>query len=384
MVGAVAAMRRLALTLRCVQNHAAIRRRMASTDIPERERFLVLDGMRGLAALAVITDHVYSPALTGFLASRYLAVDFFFVLSGFVLMHVYGARLARGMSVTAFMQARLSRLYPLYVAGLAIGVLHAVLMTFKGWSDVSWGQLAAGAGFGLFVLPTPPALSPTTDNIYPFDGPAWSLFFELVSNLAFAALFLRLNERVLGAIVAVSAAALAFTAFTYGRVDGGHAWANFAGGFPRVFYGFFAGVLTYGVYRAAKLPALPAWAAFAILLALLALPGEGAVRAPLELFATLIAFPLLVLFSANAHVGGAAGWAAYWAGLLSYGVYILHVPIRDWLNAGLHIVAPDWAPPGALMVALVAGCALAAALVLHVIYDVPARRWLTRWRRRAP
>src|SRR5215510_8290030 len=99
----------------------------------ETHRFLVLDGLRGVAAFAVILDHVSSTTLRAWLPGRYLAVDFFFVLSGFVLAHAYSARLACGMTAAGFMKIRLIRLYPLYLLGLALGLLVPVIASLRGW-----------------------------------------------------------------------------------------------------------------------------------------------------------------------------------------------------------------------------------------------------------
>jgi len=347
----------------------------------QTERFVALDGLRGVAALAVITDHVYSPLLTGFFGSRYLAVDFFFVLSGFVIAHVYAERLASGLSFTSFMRARVIRLYPLYFAGLAAALALTAGLALKGWVEVSPPQLGAATGLSLFMLPTPAALSPAPVNIYPFNGPAWSLFFELIANAAFALLILRLNARLLGAILIIAAAGVVWVGVKDGLLAGGYNWETFVGGFPRVFYGFFAGVAVYRIHRSVRLPALPAWAALAALIVLLAMPGEGAWRVAYDVTAALILFPLLVAICASRQLAGASARVAGWMGLVSYGVYILHVPIRDWLYAVLNVIGVD--PPGAIMVLLVATIAIAATALLHVLYDAPVRRWLSRPKRTA-
>lgn len=355
---------------------------MVSADTAYRERFVVLDGMRGLAALAVVTDHIDSPFLTALIPGRYLAVDFFFVLSGFVLAHVYAQRLAGGMSALEFMRVRLIRLYPLYVFGLAAGVLLAALLVLRGWSDVSWAQIGATAGLGLFMLPTPTAISTSPYVIYPFDPPAWSLFFELVVNAAFALVFLRLGPRMMALIIAVSAIVLVWSGFHYERLHGGFSWENFAGGFPRVFFGFFVGVALHRLHLKRALPALPAWAAFLILLVVFAVPATGLARAWFDLAAAMIFFPALVALCARSPGEGALARGMGWLGLMSYGVYILHVPIRDWLDVALTVLHLNTLP-GVVMALLVGGLAITATAVLDRVYDRPLRRWLTRRRNAA-
>jgi peptidoglycan/LPS O-acetylase OafA/YrhL len=348
-----------------------------------KKRFVVLDGMRGLAALAIITDHIDSPLLSAALSGRALAVDFFFVLSGFVLSHVYADRLASGMSWQAFMRARVIRLYPLYLAGLVAGAMVLAIEVWKGWRLASWSSMASASGLGLLMLPTPLAWSPSPYNIFPFDGPAWSLFFEMLANLAFGIFFLRLSNRVLLAIVAVGAASLALTVAHFGGIASAYNWQNFVVGFPRVTFGFFAGVLVHRFCLKRPAPAVPAWAAFAALLAVLMFPAHGLWRAWFDLAAALVVFPLLVAVSAGAEPRGWLARAASWLGLLSYGIYILHVPVRDWINLSLAVLVPAVHLPGVAEAALVAGAAIAVAAALHVVYDEPVRRRLLRRRRGA-
>jgi|CXWL01.1.fsa_nt_gi peptidoglycan/LPS O-acetylase OafA/YrhL len=344
----------------------------------EARRFVTLDGMRGLAALAIITDHVDSPFFNAALPGRYLAVDFFFVLSGFVLSHVYGRRLADGLSALAFMRARFIRLYPLYLVGLLAGAALTAILVLKGWNDASWGDIAAATALGLVMAPTPEAISPSIYNIYPFDGPAWSLFFELIANLAFGLVFLRLTKSVLAGILVLGAVGVGWVGLHFGELAGGFNADNFIAGFPRVTFGFFAGVLVHRLYLKHPAPALPPLAAFAALLAVFAVPAQGAWRALFDVLAALLIFPVLVAVCADSSPRGALARAASALGALSYGVYILHVPVRDWLRTVLAVLAPGVELPGIAMVASVAALTVAAAALLHVVYDEPVRRWLSR------
>lgn len=344
---------------------------MADENAP-RERFLVLDGLRGAAALAVITDHVYSPLLTTILPGRYLAVDFFFALSGFVLAHVYGRQFAAGLTPLGFMHARVARLYPLYIAATLFGALLAGLKIWRGWTDGSWTQWGATTLLNSLYLPTTPGLTTSGDQPFPFNGPAWSLFFELVVNLAFALIVLRLTKRLTAALLLVSALAVVWTAFTFGKLDSGFLFSNFLGGLARVFYAFFAGVLVYQLRDRWRLPGLPAWLAFVLLMAILAMPTSLALRPAWDAFAAIVLFPLLIAFSANSHVSGAAARACATAGLLSYGFYVFQAPVRDWLE----IVMSGVELPGVARVALVGGVTVAIVVVLQRVYERPVRQFL--------
>lgn len=337
------------------------------------QRFTVLDGLRGAAALVVITDHVPSRTLMALLPGRYLAVDFFFALSGFVLAHVYGKRFAAGLSAGAFMCARIIRLYPLYIAATLLGAVLAALKVGTGWSEANWGQVGASTLLGAFYLPTPPGLTAVADEPFPFNGPAWSLFFELVVNVVFALIALRLTKSVMAALLAFGAGAVILAAFTFGQLDGGFVWSNFLAGFARVFYAFFAGVLVYQLRQRWRAPGLPAWLAFALLLAIFAFPTNEAMRPAWDSFAAIVLFPLLIAFSANSTVSGLSARACATAGLLSYGFYAFQVPVRDWtyyLLAGVDVHS-------LARVGLVAALTIAVASILHAVYDLPVRRFLT-------
>lgn len=340
------------------------------------ERFVVLDGLRGLAAFAVIVDHVHSSFLGELLPGRYLAVDFFFVLSGFVLAHVYGRRLAGGMTPLQFLRARVIRLYPLYILAAAIGAVLALLYAVKGWSGAAPQQVASALLFAVFLIPCPPPFSIWANAPYPLNGPSWSLFFELFVNAVYALVARWITPRLCLVLMGVGAALLVPTAFGFGRLDGGFAWSNFIAGFPRVTFGFFAGVWLYHLHLKRTLPALPPWAAYLALFAILAAPAQGLWRAGFDLAAALFLFPAVVALSANSQAKGAGLRASAFMGLVSYGVYVLHVPIWGWLQ--LVLDALGLAPPGLANVALTALLAGAGAWALHWTYDAPLRRWLSR------
>lgn len=358
---------------------------MVSADVHDKQRFVVLDGMRGIAALAVITDHVASPLMQTLVPGRYLAVDFFFVLSGFVLAHVYGKRLASGaLSGAGFMRVRAIRFFPLYLISVALGAALAYLYAIKGWEAHTLSSVTSSALFGIFMLPTPPALSVWADAPFPLNGPTWSLFFELAINIVFAAMAARwLRPRVTGAIALVAGLIYIPTVFYYGQSDAGFAWSNFAGGFPRVTFMFFTGVWLYQMRGGWRVPVLPAWAAYAALAAVLMAPAQGIWRPVFDLTAAWVIFPGLVLLAAETPVRGTVRAMSAFVGLVSYGVYVLHVPIWGWLRLVLERFGGTEALPGVANVALVAAVSIAAAAALNAVYDVPLRRRLSGKARRA-
>lgn len=325
-----------------------------------QQRFLALDALRGLAAFVVMGQHA-DGHLRQVLPHGHLAVDFFFVLSGFVLAHAYG----EDSSAVGFFWARLTRLYPMYLVGVLLGVIELAL---RGTSDV---DLATMIGPALLFLPSMPA---GAVYLYPLDAPAWSLLSELLAN----ALWFPARRRMkgvlgIGVLVAGAVAVLVVYA-TLGRVGGGAMWNNILAGFARVGFGFTAGTLLYHVWRRASVrPRVPGWVAPLLLGAVLAAPFPTALE-PLAVFLV----PPMVYVGACAQP--LAGWASVsrWLGDVSYPVYTIHLPIIGLIGV---LVTRPLAAAGAQHIALVvlpatfAFVALCATLAER-FYERPLRRWL--------
>jgi len=339
------------------------------------ERFLLLDGLRGIAAFAVILDHVPGGWLGDLLPGRYLAVDFFFVLSGFVLAHAYGEKLEQGWSPLAFMKARLIRLYPMYLLALGIGLSLSVLGALRGWVGPGWGDIAIIAAFGLLFLPAPPVSG--GDQLYPANAPAWSLFFELVANLAYAFLARHLSWRVLGTILGVGALAVAATLLRHADIGGpGWLWSHLDAGLARVTFAFFAGVAIHRLRAKLVFLAMPWWLAIAAFIVVIAVQTPPEWRAVYDITSALVLMPMLVAFASGASVSGVTARLCAIFGLLSYGVYVLHVPLFSLLGVAGAVTGVQLAE-GPLAVMVVAGLAAVVAALAHVAYDKPIRRWLS-------
>lgn len=285
--------------------------------------------------------------------NSYLAVDLFFVLSGFVLEHAYRARFAKGLPVRSFMLDRLLRLYPLYalafilslpflLAQLAVGVPHPM-------------QMVLGLFCSALMLPTPNAAHAGAD-LYPFNFAAWSLFFELSANLLFAAFGPRLRTTFLiwlvggFAFALVACATMGWLGFGIevakrGVLGGGPTWETFGVGVIRVGFAFFAGVLLYRFHDTARLPpATPGFAigSFALVIAILALAFPASLDLPLSLVCVIAVFPLAIMICARFDSPrGTLSSVMQTLGLLSYGIYVLQVVTFHAievcaLNLGIH------------------------------------------------
>lgn len=294
-----------------------------------RRELATLDGLRGVAAFAVVLMHVSVLA-----PHAYLAVDLFFVLSGFVLEHAYGARLAAGWSPRAFLWRRLRRLYPLYALGLAISVLAVgaalALGRGAGWSA---GSLTAAAVSGAVMAPL---WSPGDTPLYPLNFPAWTLLAELLANAAYAVLYRWLSAPVLLAAILAGVLVTATLAWGHGSLNAGAVWPSAGLGLARVAFAFPAGVLLRRLTRGASLPSVAGLLALLAAGAILyAAPGGIDARA-YDLAAALAAWPLLIAIGAAGDLRGWARAAAVELGAASYGVYVTAVPLFILVHAVLH------------------------------------------------
>lgn len=342
----------------------------------KQERFLALDGLRGLAAIAVFLLHFGRAAGPFRMTGGYLAVDLFFLLSGFVLAHAYEARLRAGMSFWAFSKARVIRLYPLYLLGLAIGasVALANIASFDLWDAAPWRERIGSFVSNLAFLPS----AANRYSPFPFNGPAWSLFYEMAASLVFGLVAVRLGPRGLVVAILAGFAALVLLALERGGLDSGAQYRTFWLAAARVAFSFAAGVAFYRLWRwrDLKLSFAPFWLPAVLMLAIFAAkPGEW--KPLFEVFAAVVAFPLILWLGASARPSRMLAKFCESVGNLSYPLYILHSPLIGaaallWINMGWgNVRKMEWGPSvGVALIIFVIAYAAAA------FYDTPLRRWL--------
>jgi peptidoglycan/LPS O-acetylase OafA/YrhL len=336
----------------------------------DKRTFATLDGLRGVAALFVAMRHTsFFHGLN--IHGGYLAVDLFFVLSGFVIAHAYERRLAQGLSPGRFLAMRYLRLWPVYVLGALLGLIAAASHALPGHDNMPLRDVARTAPFALAMLPGP-HIKPM---LYPVNSVAWSLALELLINgvYAFTWRYLR-DARVLIAVLAASAAALIAACLGFGKLDIGFQWSDAVGGLPRVAFSFAAGLAVHRLYRAgAWRPRLPAWAPLALLVPLLWVKLDEIVY---PLVCVLAVFPVMVLASANTEPSRRAAPAFAWLGAVSFPLYALHKPVGELVTLLAHRAWPrgDHLGPWIGVPYLAAMC-LVCALVERR-YDGPVRRVL--------
>ena len=365
-----------------------------STDAvgPGKNHYVILDGLRGVAALMVVLFHLFEPFSQGdpqrqIINHGYLAVDFFFLLSGFVIAYAYDDRWHR-MGVGAFLLRRIVRLHPMVMLG---GVLGALLFAFQTSSafpkmeGVSAGYVVAVMLLGFTMIPLPKSADLRGwDEIYPLNGPQWSLFYEFVANLLYASWLRRLSNRAMAALVAAAALALVHLAVFGPRGDLIGGWALDASGIriglSRVMFPFFAGVLMMRL--GARIAIRHAFAVSSILLIVaLSLPRFGGLdrlwlNGLYEAGCVILVFPLIVATGAgHKTVGGVSVRVARFFGDLSFPLYITHFPLIYIYTAWVTDARPS-AVQGMLVGSGLLLTALTIAYVSLRFYDAPVRAWL--------
>ena len=307
--------------------------------IAPKKHYHILDGLRGVAALMVLVFHIFemfnireAPIQHG-----YIAVDFFFLLSGFVIAHAYDNRW-NSMTPKDFFKRRLIRLHPMIIFGMTFG---AILYYFSGSSlypDLASTPIWMLLGvllLNFFLIPTTPSMDLRTfGEMYPLNGPAWTLFFEYIANILYILIFRKLSTRILTLCVIVSAAVLAHFAITNGNVIGG--WQltpiEFQHGLTRLIFPFLAGMLLRRVFKPIKLNNSFLWSSL-FLIVIMAMPILGSedqtwINGLYEAFAIIILFPIIIFLGASGNAETkVSSKLCRFLGDISYPLYIIHYPI---------------------------------------------------------
>lgn len=370
-----------------------------------KPHFALLDGLRGVAALAVLWYHVnegfaFAAATNGAgdgvirtFNHGYLAVDFFFLLSGFVIAYAYDDRWNKGLTVGNFFKRRLIRLHPMLIAGAIIGAIAFLIQGGVTWSGeaVGMGRLLLCFALTLLFIPAYPGAGYEVrgnGEMFPLNGPYWSLFFEYIGNILYALLLRRLSTKVLAVLVTLLGISFVWFATsnisTYGSIGVG--WTldavNFMGGCLRMLFPFTLGMLLSRTFK--PLPIRGAfWLCTAMLLALFAVPYIETMQ-PLcmngvfEMTCIILIFPAIVLLAASStSVSETTKRTATLLGNLSYPLYTVHYPIMYLFYAGLiangqyNFASAPWQSLTVMAVSLL------VAYILMKWYDAPIRKWLS-------
>ncbi|RYF97751.1 MAG: acyltransferase, partial [Chitinophagaceae bacterium] len=188
----------------------------SSVTFKSKAHFEILDGLRGIAALGIVVFHfieMYTPHPDDLIAHAYLAVDFFFCLSGFVVAYAYDDRLPQ-MGLVKFFKQRLIRLHPLVVLGTVLGLLGFIFDPFGNqWEAYSGWKLALLFLASILMVPYP-IMAERAFNNFGLNAPAWTLFWEYVANIAYALVLHRLKRIWLLLLTVLAAVVLFYVAIS--------------------------------------------------------------------------------------------------------------------------------------------------------------------------
>ncbi len=361
-----------------------------------KPRYEILDGLRGVAAVLVIWYHFFegfaTSAVDQMMNHGYLAVDFFFVLSGFVIGYAYDDRWKRGMTAGRVMLRRLIRLHPMVILSVILGAIAFIIQGSVQWdgTPVSLHHVIIALVLGLFLIPAFPGVGYEVrgnGEMFPLNGPSWSLFFEYIGSILYAIWLHRLSAKWLRAVVILSGLGLAGCAI--GNMSGtwhlGVGWSmadgGFIGGFLRLSFSFSAGLLLSRNFKPRHIPGA-FWICTAIISSVMACPYVGG-DAPSVLngiydsVATLFIFPAVVYIGAcGATTDSFSTGVCNFLGALSYPVYIIHYPVMYLFYAWVWGNGLSFGEVWPVCCAIFAGLIVGSWLVLR-FYDEPVRRWLS-------
>lgn len=371
----------------------------SATFADSKPHYELLDGLRGVAAMLVVFYHIYEgfsfasgTAPIKVINHGYLAVDFFFMLSGFVIGYAYDDRWHRNMTIGNFLKRRLIRLHPMIVAGTITGALSFIIQGSIKWdgTHVSTSVVVLAMLCALFFIPAAPgAVYDVRGNgeMFPLNGPSWSLFFEYIGNFLYAIFIRRLSFGALAILVAFSGFGLAWFALSdavgYGMIGCG--WTldglNFAGGMLRMLFPFTLGMLLSRKFRPVKIKGA-FWICSLTLVILFCIPyieGKSAVsfNGIYEMVCIMLVFPVLVWLGASGKTTDRTSSAiCKFLGDISYPLYAVHYPIMylfySWMiKKQLYTLADTCY----IAIPVYLGSILLAYILLKT-YDEPVRRIL--------
>ena len=364
-----------------------------------KPRYDILDGLRGVAALMVLFYHVFNDAKSFYVwptpvyefFHSFLAVDFFFILSGFVMGYAYDKQWDK-MSLGGFIRRRLIRLHPMIVMGVLIGLVAFIIQGCTKWdgTEVPIQTLMLVTLLGLFMIPSPSSIEVRGNTeIFPLNGPQWSLFFEYVGSLLYGVMLHKLSTKWLRVWVACSIVTVA--GFALLTEDGGiaYGWSsepvNFLGGALRMLYAYPMGLLMARVFRERQPKPirghmfLLSSLALVVLLGFPYLGGKDA-ETIYQLVCIFSFFPTIIWYAARGVVTGFKQKAVSFLGRLSYPLYVVHFPLVylyiAWIGRDAHPYEGymhAWIPA---IITLVASVLIATLSLLF--YDEPLRKWLSK------
>ncbi len=360
-----------------------------------KSHYQILDGLRGVAAIMVVIFHIFEifsggNHLVQIINHGYLAVDFFFVLSGFVIGYAYDDRW-RKMTIKDFFKRRLIRLHPMILMGMTVGAIcfyySASPILFPQISHVPLWKMLMVMLIGYTLIPVPTSLDIRGwTEMHPLNGPAWTLFFEYIANIAYALILRKISKLVLSILTIIAAVALVHMAVTSANGDVIGGWSIDATqlriGFTRLAYPFLAGLLLSRTIKPGHIK--HAFLISSVLIVvILSFPRVGGsehlwMNGLYDSLCIILLFPVIVYIGASGKISNRyMNSVCRFLGDISYPIYITHYPLIYIFSAWVvnNNITLDAALPAGLLT--LASSILLAYLSLR-LYDIPVRKWLAK------
>lgn len=366
---------------------------MQNEVLKTKPHYPILDGLRGVAALMVVAFHIFEAHATSHLDQiinhGYLAVDFFFLLSGFVIAYAYDDRWDK-MSIGNFFKRRLIRLQPMVIMGMIVGALLFYFQDSVLWPTIHevpvWKMfLVMLIGFTLIPVPSSLDIRGWTE-MHPLNGPGWSLFYEYIANILYALFVRKFSKTALSMLVFLTGCVLIHLAVTSknGDIIGG--WSlepeQMHIGIARMMFPFFAGILLFRMGKLIQVKNAFFWSSLLVII-VLAMPRIGGsehlwLNGIYDSAAVVLFFPFIIFLAASGEIKNKfAERICKFFGDISYPIYITHYPIiyiyTAWVANHKYPISEVF--PISILV-LISCVALAYACLK--LYDIPVRQWLNK------
>lgn len=342
-----------------------------------KPHFEILNGMRGLAAIVIVVFHFMEIIIADFskiyIAHGFLAVDFFFVLSGFVIAYAYDNRIAK-MGLKTFIKLRLIRLQPLVVIGSILGLLTFLFDPYSNlYAIYGFQETAMLFITSVFMIPYP-TVSERYFNLFNLNAPSWSLFWEYVANFVYATILFRASKKTLTTVALIGAAALFYIGWQYGNILGGWSGGTFFHGLARISFSFSMGMLVHrsGWIIKNKLGLI---GMSALLMLAFLTPYSDQWSWLVEPIIVVFYFPLLVSLGAGASLSSKHSKINKWSGDISYPLYMTHYPFM-WIFANYVVSEQPSMTELSWVIPISTVLLIALAYVVSELIDFPIRRYL--------
>jgi peptidoglycan/LPS O-acetylase OafA/YrhL len=355
-----------------------------TTVLPTKQHFEILDGLRGVAALAVVTFHfmewVFTDASKNFIGHGFLAVDFFFCLSGFVIGYAYDDRMVK-IGMLQFFKLRFIRLHPLVVAGSVLGLLAFLFDPFGGHLELySTGKIILTFVCSVLLIPLP-VIADRGFNLFSFNAPSWSLFWEYVANIVYGFVLYKVGRSLLLLLTIIAALGICFVSYRSGNLVGGWSGPTFWDGSARISYSFLAGLLIYRSNWIIKNKI--GFIGLSILLCLVFLMPFSEWNWLSEPLVVLIYFPLLIALGAGTVLAPGLKKICVFSGNISYPLYMSHYAVL-WMFGNY---LTNYKPGTTQLAYIIIGSIIllvGSAYLIMVLYDIPLRKYLKdKWNKKA-